>query len=120
MKWLTSLLTVSIFLAHTSSARAGWFYDFDDGTIPETFTTEGFSESGPSPTFSASASCHMVSGSFLFLVLVVFFFPVFFEAEVVLAFFILDLGGLGLYLCRLLHVLQMTFSGLSSTTATTR
>jgi hypothetical protein len=57
MRNLTSILTLSLLLAHVSPSCGDWFYDFDDGIIPDTFVTEGFSDwSGtPSDTLQASA-----------------------------------------------------------------
>jgi hypothetical protein len=57
MKNLTSLLTLSLLLAHVSPSQGDWFYDFDDGIIPDTFITNSVDNSlaTPSDTFQASA-----------------------------------------------------------------
>ena len=57
MRNVTLLLTLSLLLAHVSPSSGDWFYDFDDGIIPDTFVTEGYDESlvTPSETLQVSA-----------------------------------------------------------------
>lgn len=57
MRNLTLLLTLSLLLGHVSPSCGDWFYDFDDGIIPDTFMTEGYADllDTPSETFEASA-----------------------------------------------------------------
>jgi len=57
MRNLPLLLALSLLLSHVSPSCGDWFYDFDDGIIPDTFMTEGYADllDTPSETFEASA-----------------------------------------------------------------
>ena len=56
MRNLTLLLTLSLLLVHVSPSCGDWFYDFDDGIIPDTFITESFDDSLVIPTETLQVS----------------------------------------------------------------
>lgn len=58
MRTLLSVLALTLSLSLVSPVEADWFYDFDDGVIPDTFQVEGWREDSEttSPTFSPTAS----------------------------------------------------------------